>query len=284
LSRDGGALNTAGGVAVGVNKRVMAEFIFDREEERQRIGRFAAKKRPFLVYGPAGVGKTLLLRSVLPEFRSVLYCEDSATTNAMFRNLARNLLRLRSARACKAFRDEDAIGAKSAVSLKGIVMDALREGEYTIVLDHLKRPSYAFAAGVREIMGWGATPVSAVARSSHMEDTGFLQPLYEERAQKCEIRNFDGSTAENFAREMVKRSGLSGANISEFLDKILEFSGGNPGAMIAMIDMAAYPKYRAEEHIKISPLYIDFRMNGGKIVAAPTRKGWRAPVERGAGG
>jgi hypothetical protein len=241
------------------------EFIFDREEERQRIDQFLVKRRPFLIYGPSGVGKTLLLRSVLPAFRSVLYCEDSATTSVMFRSLARSLLRLGSPRASKAFRDEDAIVTKSTVSLKGIVMDALREGEYTIVLDHLNRPSYSFAAAVREVMGWGSTPVSAVARSSHMEDTGFLQSFYGDRSQKCEIRNFEHSIAEQFTRERVKYSGLSGTNMNEFLDKVLEFSGGNPGAIIALVDMASNPKYRAEEHIKISPLYIDFRMNGGVV-------------------
>ena len=239
------------------------DFIFDREEERQRIDQFLARRHPFLIFGPAGVGKTLLLRSVRSEFRSLLYCEDSSTTNIVFRSLAHSLLRLGSPRAKKAFRDETAIATKSAVSLKGIVMDALREGEYSIVLDHLKRPSYAFAAAVREIMGWGSTPVSAVARSSHMEDTGFLQPLYGDRSQKCEIRNFDDTTAEQFAREIANRCGLSGTNMGEFLDKVLEFSGGNPGAIIALIDMATRPKYRADEHIKISPLYIDYRMTGG---------------------
>ncbi|MGB6804088.1 MAG: hypothetical protein WBE31_17630 [Candidatus Sulfotelmatobacter sp.] len=242
---------------------MMPDVIFDREEERQRIDQFLAKRRPFLIFGPSGVGKTLLLRNVLPPFRSVLYCEDSATINVVFRSLARSLLRVQSPRASKVFRVEAGIAAKSAVSLKGIVMDALREGEYSIVLDHLKRPSYSFASAGREVMGWGSTPVSAVARSSHMEDTGFLQPLYGDRSQKCEIRNFDDTAAQQFAGERIKRSGLSGTNISEFVDKVLEFSGGNPGAIIALIDMAACPKYRSEEHIKISPLYIDFRMNGG---------------------
>jgi hypothetical protein len=242
---------------------MMPDFIFDREEERQRIDQFLAKRRPFLIYGPSGVGKTLLLRNVLPPFRSVLYCEDSATINVVFRSLARSLLRLQSPRATKAFRDEDAITTKSAVSLKGIVMAALREGEYSIVLDHLTRPSYLFASAVREVIAWGSTPVSAAARSSHMEDTGFLQPIYGDRSQKCEIRNFDDSKAEQFARERIKRSRLSGTNISEFIDKVLEFSRGNPGAIIALIDMATCPKYRSEEHIKILPLYIDFRMNGG---------------------
>lgn len=244
-------------------KAMPRECIFGREEERQRINRFLVQRRPFLIFGPLGVGKTLLIRSLLPEFKSVLYCEDSSTTNVVFRSLAHSLFRLGSPRTKRAFRDEDAIAAKSAVSLKGIVMDALREGQYSILLDHLKRPSYSFAAATREIIGSGSTPVSAVARSYHMEDTGFLQPLYGDRSQKCEIRNFDDNAAERFAREMIARSSLSASNIGEFLHKVLEFSGGNPGAILAMIDMATYPKYRSDEHIKISPLYIDFRMKEG---------------------
>jgi DNA polymerase III delta prime subunit len=239
----------------------MPEFIFSREEERQGIRQRLAKRRPFLIHGPAGVGKTLLLHSLLPEFPSILYCEDSATTHMVFRSLAYSLLHLRSPRALAAFRNKEVIKTKSAVSLKGIVMDSLNEGQYSIVLDHLGRPSHSFAAIVREMMNWGSTPVSAVARSSHMEDTGFLQPFYSDRSEKFEIRNFEKQVAEQFAREAVARANLTASNMNEFLDKILQFSEGNPGAIVALIETAKHSKYRSAEHIKISPLYIDFRMS-----------------------
>ena len=244
----------------------MPESIFGREYERQAVRQRLAKRRPFLIHGPAGVGKTLLLRSLLPEFPSVLYCEDSASTHIVFRSLAHSLLRLRSPRAKAAFRNEEAIKTKSAVSLKGIVMDALHEGQYSIVLDHLKRPSNSFAAAVREMMGWGSTPVSAVARSSHMEDTGFLRPFYSDRSEKYEIRNFESLVAGQFARKVVERTKLTASNMNEFLDKILEFSAGNPGAIVALVETAKNPKYRSDEHIKITPLYIDFRMNWSPAV------------------
>ncbi len=240
---------------------MMPEFIFDREDERHGIRQRFEKKHPFLIHGPAGVGKTLLLRSLLPEFPSILYCDNSATTHMMFRSLAHSLLRLRNPRAQAAFRSEDAIEKKSAVSLKGIVMDGLRQGQYSILLDHLKRPSYSFAAAVREIIGWGSTPVSAVARSIHMEDAGFLQPFYSDRSERYEIRNFETSVAEQFARELVSRADLTAPNMGEFLDKVVEFSAGNPGAIVALVETAKNPKYRSDEHIKITPLYIDFRMN-----------------------
>jgi hypothetical protein len=243
----------------------MADFIFDREEELQTLKLRLLKRKPFLLHGPVGVGKTLLICSLLPQVPAALYCENSATTQVVFRSVAQALLERRDPRVQTSCRNRDGIQAKSAVSLKGIVMDALREGSYCIVMDHLNRPSQSFAAAVREIISWCSTPVIAVARSSHMEDTGFLQPLYSDRSEKYELKNLDSDVAERFAHEIVKRAGLSASNIGEFLAKVLEFSEGNPGAILSMLQMAKYPKYRADEHIKITPLYIDFRMNWSPV-------------------
>jgi len=243
----------------------MPEFIFAREEEQQGIRQRLSKGRPFLLHGPSGVGKTLLLRNVLTEIPSVLYCGNSATTQTVFRSIARQLLHAGNSRAQKVFHDEKSIDAKSAVSLKGIVLDALKNGNYTVVLDHIKCPSHSFAAVVREVVGWASTPVSTVAQSSHMEDVGFLQPLYSDRSEKYEIRNFDNSTAEQFALEIIRRTGLEAPNLNDFVGKLLEFSEGNPGTIVSLIQMAKHPKYRLDEHIKITPLYIDFRMNWGAV-------------------
>lgn len=244
----------------------MENFIFDREEELQALKERLQKRKPFLLHGPIGVGKTLLIRSLLPQVPAALYCGTSATAQVVFRSVADALLDMGDQRVRTSCRNRDGIQAKSAVSLRGIVMDALREGSYWIVIDHLNRPSQSFAAAVREIVSWCSTPVIAVARSSHMEDTGFLQQLYSDRAEKVELKNFDSAVAEQFAHEAVKRAGLSASNISAFLAKVLELSEGNPGAILSMLQMAQYPKYRMDEHIKITPLYIDFRMNWSPAV------------------
>jgi len=238
-------------------------FFFDREAEIEGLRRRFAKRRPFLVHGPSGVGKTLLFKRVAPEFPHVLYSPQSVSPQTVFRNLALALLTTGAPRLLRTFagKPAEAIRAKSATALKGIVMDALREGSYCVVLDHLKLPSYAFAAAVREITGWGSTAVITVARSAHMENLGFLQPFYPERSDRFEIRGFPPTVAERFIAEAARRAGLSADNIGEFLERVLEFGQGNPGAILSMLEMAKHPKYRSAEHIKITPLYLDFRLN-----------------------
>ncbi len=244
----------------------MDDFIFDREEELQVLKQRLLKRKAFLLHGPTGAGKTLLIRSLLAQMPSVFYCASSATTRVIFRSVAQLLLEKGDPHVKRTCRSRDGVQTKSAVSLKGIVMDALRGGGYSLVLDHVDRPSQSFAAAVREIIGACSTPVIAVARSCHMEDAGFLQPLYSDRHERYELKNFDPAAAERFAHEMVGRAGLSASNIKEFLAKVLELSEGNPGAILSMLQMAKYPKYRTDEHIKISPLYIDFRMNWSPAV------------------
>jgi hypothetical protein len=244
----------------------MGNFIFGRAEEQHALIQRLREKKPFLFHGPTGVGKTLLLRSLLEQTPAVLYCDSSASTQVVFRSVARALLERGAPRLQRTCRNHEGIEAKSAVSLKGIVMDALREGSHSIVLDHVHPPSQSFAAAVREIIGWTSTPVIAVARSSHMEDTGYLQPLYSGRQDRYELKNFAPVAAKQFAHTMVERADLSAANITEFLGKVLELSQGNPGAILSLLQMAKHPQYRSQEYIKTSPLYIDFRMSRSPTV------------------
>jgi AAA+ ATPase superfamily predicted ATPase len=243
----------------------MTNFIFDREEELLALKQRLLKKNSFLFHGPVGVGKTLLIRSLLSQQPEVLYCGISGTAQTVFRNIARELLDRREQQLVSACRNQGGIEAKSAVSLKGIIMDTLRQTNYSIVLDHLTRPSQSFALSVREIISWGTSPVIAIARSSHMEDTGFLQSLYSDRSEKYELRNFDIATALRFAEDIVSRVGLSAGNVGDLVRRVVEFSDGNPGAICSMLQMANYPKYRTDDFIKITPLYIDFRMNWSSV-------------------
>lgn len=243
----------------------MTDFIFDREQEFLALKQRLVKKKSFLFHGPPGVGKTLLVRSLSLQHPEILYCGMSGTAQVVFRNIAELLLDRREQRLVSACRNHFGIETKSAVSLKGIVMDTLRQRNYSIVLDHLTRPSQSFAAAACEIISWGASPVIAIARSSHMEDIGFLQSLFSDRSVRYEMKNFDIAMAQRFAEEVIRRVGLSAGNIADVVKRVVEFSEGNPGAIYSMLQMAKDPKYRTEESIKITPLYIDFRMNWSSV-------------------
>jgi hypothetical protein len=113
---------------------------------------------------------------------------------------------------------------------------------------------------VHEFMISCSIPVVAVARSAHMEDAGFVAPLLPDRADKLAIKNFDPETAQGFAKLVAEDHKLHAENLGDFLTRLVEFSEGNPGAIASMIEMATMSKYRLEDHIKVSPLYIDFRL------------------------
>ena len=149
-----------------------AGFIFGRDEEQANLAKRLAARRPLLVHGPAGVGKTLITTAVLKDFSDFLYSPDSSTIHVVFRNIASRLWERRAPQLVKSFgrAGADAIKTKSAANLKGVLRDALHEGDYCLVLDHIRRPSYSFASTVRKLMGWCNTPVITLARSAHMED------------------------------------------------------------------------------------------------------------------
>lgn len=205
------------------------------------------------LHGPVGVGKTLLLSVLRPDFPKVLYSPQNQTPQVLYRNLAEALL-------ADGWQGVKSVETKTAVALKGLVRDVLRNSEYLIVADHLQRPSQALAASVRELMLSCSVPVVALSRSDHMEDAGFVLHLFSDRKDKFAIHNFDSDVAMQFAKWCADKEGLHAENITQCLEKIVEFSAGNPGAMQQMIRMAKSAKYLHEGQIKVTPLYIDYKL------------------------
>lgn len=104
--------------------------VFGREEEMQLLRERLAARRSFLLHGPAGVGKTLLLSVLLPGVPRVLYSGQNPTPQALYRNLAEALLSS-AARGSAAMRgiQRSTIHEKTAVAIKGIVREALRNSD-----------------------------------------------------------------------------------------------------------------------------------------------------------
>jgi hypothetical protein len=239
--------------------------IYAREVEIGQLRQLLSQNRSFLLHGPSGVGKTLLLRHLADGVPEILYCGASPSSQSVFRALAVELLARKNrvlVNACGRG-GLQTIEQKSAVALRGIVTEALSEKRYSLVLDHAKSPSQSFAAAVKSVIELTGATILVAARSEHMEDVGFLMPMFTDRSSRQALHNFDSNTATNFALQIARQIRLDATNHEEVIQKIVAYSKGNPGAIVAMLQMAVIPKYVAQQHVKLSPLYIDFRLSWG---------------------
>jgi hypothetical protein len=223
------------------------EFVFGRDKKIAELRERLSARESFVLHGSSGSGKTYLLRRVMQAFPEVLYCSDA-------------LLASRDRSVRRWLRVPQAVKSKSAVSLRGIVLEAVRRRTYLMVLDHLHGPVAALSANTRDLMFSGGTPVVAVTRSAHMEDLGFLTPSFALRSERMKLTNFTHSEAIQFAEEVARRTHLRAANLPEFIERVVDLGQSSPGAIVRMLQMARHPKYRVGEYIKTSPLYIDFRL------------------------
>jgi DNA polymerase III delta prime subunit len=239
--------------------------IYRRDAELEQLRQLVSRRHSFLLHGPAGVGKTLLVKQLAVEVPEMVYCDQSSSSQLVFRKLAAELFARKNRHVLQACGTSglNAIKEKSAVSIRGVVTEALRDANHWIVLDHLKPPSHSFGASLKDLCNGTQTPLIAVARSAHMEDVGFLLHMFSDRSDKHALRNFDTDTAREFAMRTAQEMHLNAANQDEAIQQIVHYSKGSPGAIIAMLHMAASPKYVTQQHVKLSPLYIDFRLTWG---------------------
>ena len=235
-------------------------FIFGREKVLQELRDRLNGDTSFLLHGASGVGKTFLIRHTIFDRPGVLYCYDTSSGHSAFHTLALELFLSRDRCVRRSLRTEHNIKHKSTIALRGIVLNALRENRYWIVLDHLRNPAANLSSDVRDIILCTGTPVVAIARSPHMEDLGFLAPMFVVRSDQMKVPLLGRLETAQFAEEIVRRKRLRATNLADFLERVVEFSQGSPGAVVEMLNMAAQSRYRIQGHIKTSPLYIDYRL------------------------
>ena len=152
------------------------------------------------------------------------------------------------------------LAALSTTSLKGIVHGALDAHPFLMVLDHLEAPSRAVTGMVKDLHYYGRTPAIFASRSPHMEDIGALRPFCASKSERLELRNLPPKIALEFARREAERIELGASNLDAILPLLVEWSDGNPGAILHILKMARFPQYRAGGQIKAHILYIDYRM------------------------
>jgi hypothetical protein len=227
----------------------------EREEELACLQNQAKTRKCLLVFGPSGVGKSRLLETFVESHPLALYVPQMHSPREFLLSLLKALNS-----ADRRIKMPANIGSLSSSGLKGIAHRALDIAPFLIVLDHLDGPSRVVTRMVKDLHYYGRTPMIFASRSPHMEDIGALQPLCALKSERLEIKNWPQSVALKFAQREAETTQLWASNLESVLPSLVEWSEGNPGAIIQMIKMARLPRYQAGDQIKAHILYVDYRM------------------------
>jgi GTPase SAR1 family protein len=229
--------------------------IVERTVELERLMLQARQRKPLLIFGPEGVGKTRLLQEFVQKQPLALYVSKVQSPHDLMLSLAGALRAALGARSLPPH-----TSTMSTCSLKGVVDRALGAKPFLLVLDHLEGPSRVVTKTIKELGYYGRTPIFLAARSPHMEDIGALQPLVSDKSERLEMKNWSPAIALEFAHREAERTDLSASNLDVALQSLVQLSVGNPGSIVHMVKMAHQSQYRIEDQIKFHVLYLDYRM------------------------
>jgi hypothetical protein len=242
--------------SVPADERASSHWL-QRTEERALLEQRLRSGKPTLLYGERGAGKTRLLKELAAQQRDVLYIGDSSTPKALLHRIGEALQKATGDQALP-----PSYSDRTARALKGLVQAALRNRPWRLLLDHLGRPSHLQCTLIKDLYHYGEVPLIFAARTPHMEDVGQLQTLCLNKNERVELKLWPIDICETFASDLAEQYGLRASNLGEALCSIAETSGGSPGAIERMIQMAGEPKYHLGTAIKSHILHLDYLMYG----------------------
>ena len=228
----------------------------ERTEEMARLQAQAEKRKSFLIFGPEAVGKTRLLQAFVRTQPFALTVPRVESPREMMLTLVAEIRRL----------DKPGVHfpanypSMTTKSLKGLVQRELEQYPFLLVLDHIASPSRVVTGLIKDLNYFDRTPVFFVARTPHMEDIGALQPMCARSSERLELKEFAPPIALEFARWEARKTDLWASNLDEVLRVFADSSKGNPGAIVQMVKMAHFTRYRVGDQIKSHVLYLDYRM------------------------
>ena len=227
----------------------------ERTAELARLISRARERKHLLVFGPEGVGKTRLLQEFARIQPLALYVAQSKSPHHLLLALVESLRTKLGDRSLPSH-----TSTMSTTGLKATVDEALNARPFLLLVDHLQAPSRVVAKIIKDLAYYGRTPIFFAARSPHMEDIGALQALCYDKKERLEMMNWSLEVALAFARGNAERMDLWAGNLDAALQSMVQLSGGNPGSIVGMLQMAGRAEYRVDDQIKFHVLYLDYRM------------------------
>lgn len=240
-----------------IQKAHSSVAVFDHAEEFARLkNEVLEKRRPMLVFGEEGSGKTRLLKRLASATKSALYVQKCDTPTNL---VAGSLEAMRCAGVSK---DRLKTSGRSLRSLTNALQRNLDDGDWILVLDNLQSPSLALGHLAKELNYYNRTPIAFAGRSEHMEDIGTFRTFCTDRSSRLELKPWSSALALEFTKQNAHALGLQAANLDEAVRGIAEMSKGYPGPILKMLQMATLPAYRRDGQIKFHVVWLDYRLRG----------------------
>ena len=239
--------------------------LIGRSNELERLTGALRKRESLLVVGPAGSGKTALIRTAIRDLRSggeIIYLRFSASLHHLLIDLARCLLDSGHKNFHKIARPsgeaENWLSHQTSIHLKGLLWSALEAEPRIVILDGIggaSFPMYRFVQRLYFVAG-----MAVFAAGKDLRSLGALGRLFWDPRRELQLHPLHHVEAERLFDLAVDQFGLGHLNVGEFKDRFLVSARGNPGQIIDMCRLASNPMYVSGKHIKFAPLRIDVLM------------------------
>lgn len=232
------------------------------------------------IHGPAGAGKSALLRRVLRRWEEMpnppapVYCRSSGTLREILISLSAFLLgRFERLSGIDKYRELIEIETRNdtdrenIINLRNIVYRYLKKEDFCVILDHLENVTPRINSFLAALYGC-ATVFTASRQSWDLSDySGISGSLAYDLwlVPKLKVGNLTMEDAFTLMESLYGSLNMKVADRLHLFKDIYEVSQGNPKMLENIFKKAADPKYLHDGKLNLNLIVIDCRMDEARM-------------------
>ena len=257
--------------------RAELELLVGRELEMRRLQMALRKRQSQLIWGAADAGKTFLIKNAISELpeherRKCVCWTGPASRRQLVAHLIGELYLAGDPLVRKKVHADGAgtdtltrwVSEQSSLRLRGILFTAAEQSEYRFFIDHLPQATQAMSQFMKEIVYRTKTPIYLTSHGHSQGELGGACSLYWTDEFRIRVGPLSGGSARELLETCIRTFRLSSLDLEGFREQVLHLSGCLPGGIVKMCELAADPRYRYGDQIKVKLVHVDYLMQGNR--------------------